>query len=93
MVATDGCLWSVQKEFGEVMKPTKWSKLPDQEVKYDTDGETEIDFKYTKEQKEAFIKNRMAVTALTISFRDNVNQYCMNMVLDSKTTDLPSGCS
>ena len=42
-------VYGVYKEFGEVMKPTKWSKLPDQEVKYDTNVETEIDLKHSEE--------------------------------------------
>ena len=35
-------------------------------------------------------KSRMAVTVLTMAFRDNDNQYCMNMVFNSKTADWPS---
>ena len=72
------------------MAATKYSKLQNQEIKYEADGETEVDLKHTEEQKEALIKNRMIAAALTMAVRDNNDQYCMNMVLDSKTTDWPS---
>ena len=81
--------YGVYKEFGEVMKSTKYSKLPGIKRKYETDGETEVDLEHTEEQKEALIKNRMAVTALTMAFRDNEDQYCMNMVFNLKTADWP----
>ena len=83
--------YSVYKEFGEVMKTTKYSKLPDVEKKFESNGETEVDLKHTVEEKEALIKNRMAVTAFTMAFRICEDQYTMNMVLASKTTDWPSG--
>ena len=81
--------YGVYKVFGEVMKSTKYSKLPDVERKYKADGETKVDLKHLEEQKEALIKNRMTVTALTMAFRDNKNQYCMNMVFNSKMSMLP----
>jgi hypothetical protein len=33
------------------------------------------------------------VTAFTMAFRDNSDQFCMSMVLNSKTTEWPSGQS
>ena len=57
--------YGVYKEFGEVLKTTKYSKLPNQEIKYDADGETEIGLKHTGEQKEALIKNRPSRTTST----------------------------
>ena len=53
--------YGVYKEFGEVIKSTKCSILPNVEKKYESDGQTEVDLKHTEEQKEALIKNRMAV--------------------------------
>ena len=49
--------YGVYNEFGEVLKATKDSKLPDQEIKYEADGETKVDLKHMEEQKEALIKN------------------------------------
>ena len=63
--------YSVYKEFGEVMKTTKYSKLPDVEREYKSDGQTKMDLKHTEEDKEVLIKNRMAVTAFTMAFRNN----------------------
>ena len=63
--------YGIYKEFGEVLKARKHSKLPDQEVQYEPDGETEIDLSHTTEQKEMLVKNKMAVTAFTMAFRDN----------------------
>ena len=63
--------YGVYKAFGEVMRTTKYSKLPDVERKYESDGQTEVDLKHTEEQKEALIKNQMAVTAFTMAFRNN----------------------
>ena len=79
--------YRVYKEFGEVLKATKYSKLPDLERRYEADGQTEVDLNHREAQKEGLIKNRMTVTALTMAIRDNEDQYCINMVLDSKTTD------
>ena len=39
--------YSVYKEFSEVMKATKYAKLPDNEKEYESDEETEIDLKHT----------------------------------------------
>ena len=83
--------YGVYKEFEEVMKSTKYFKLPGVEMKFEADGETEVDLKHTEDQKEALIKNRMAMTVIPIAFRDNDDQYCMNMVFNSKTADWPSG--
>ena len=83
--------YGVYKEFGEVMKLTKWSKLPDKEVKYEADSKTEVDLKYIEEQKEGLIKNIMAMKALTMAFQDNNDKYCMNMVFNSKTMNWPIG--
>ena len=69
-----------------MIKSTKYSKLPDFERKFRADGKTEVDLKHTEEEKEALIKNRMAVTVLTMAFRENEDQHCMNMVFNSKTT-------
>ena len=82
--------YSIYKEFGEVMKTTKYSNLPDVEKKYESDGQTKVDLKHTEDKKKAQIKNRMAVTAFTMAFRNNEDQYCMNMVLGSKTIKWPS---
>ena len=38
--------YGLYKELGEVMKATKYSKIPDQEIKYEADGETEVDLKH-----------------------------------------------
>ena len=35
--------YGVYKEFGEVMKTTKYSKLPDVERRYKADGQTDVD--------------------------------------------------
>ena len=83
--------YGIYKEFGEVLKARKHSKLPDQEVRYEPDGETEIDLSHTPEQKEMLVKNKMAVTAFTMAFRDNKDSFCMSLVLNSKTSDWPSG--
>ena len=77
--------YGIYKEFGEVLKAKKHSKLPDKEIEYESDGETEVDLKHTEEEKEMLVKNKMAITAFTMAFRDNCNQYCMSMVLNSKT--------
>ena len=82
--------YGVYKEFSEVMKTTKYANLPDQEKQFESDGVTEVDLKHTDTEKEALIKNRMAMTAFTMAFWNNEDQYCMNMVLDSKTTRWPS---
>ena len=80
----------------EQLDPSNWSVskigqwAADVEKKYKADGQTKVDLKHTEEQKEALIKNRMAVTAFTMAFWNNEDQYCMNMVLDSKTTEWPS---
>ena len=66
--------YGMYKEFREVMKSTKYSKLPDVERKYEADGETEVGLKHTEEEKEALIKKRMAVTAFTMAFRNNEDQ-------------------
>ena len=55
--------YGVYKAFGEVMRTTKYSKLPDVERKYESDGQTEADLEYTEEEKEALIKNRIAEKA------------------------------
>ena len=83
--------YGVYKKFGEALKAKKYSKLPDEEKKYESNGKTEVNLKHSHQQKEALIKNKMAVTAFTMAFRDNKDKYCMNMVLDSKTADWPSG--
>ena len=51
--------YKVYKEFGEVLKATKYSKLPDVERKLEADSQTEVDLKHTEEYKDALIKNRM----------------------------------
>ena len=83
--------YGIYKEFGEVLKAKKHSKLPDKEVEFQLDGETEIDLKHTTEEKEMLVKNKMAVTAFTMAFRDNSDQFCMSLVLNSKTLEWPSG--
>ena len=83
--------YGIYKEFGEVLKAKKHSKLPDKEMEYQSDGETEIDLSHTPEQKEMLVKNKMAVTAFTMAFRDNTDSFCMSLVLNSKTSDWPSG--
>ena len=85
--------YSVYKEFSEVMKATKYAKLPDNEKEYESDEETEIDLKFTEDEEEALLKNRMAVTAFTMAFRECSDAYTMNMVIASKTKNWPSGQS
>ena len=79
------------KDFSEVMKASKYAKLPAIEKKYVSDGKTEVDLKHSEEQKEALIKNRMAVTAFTMVFRNCEDLYTMNMVIASKTKEWQSG--
>ena len=57
--------YGVYKDFGEVMEITKYSKLPAAEKQFESNGQTEVDLKHTAEEKEALVKNRMAVTAFT----------------------------
>ena len=85
--------YSVYKEFSEVMKATKYAKLPDNEKEYKSDGETEIDLKFTADEEEALLKNRMAVTAFTMAFRECTDAYTMNMVIASKAKNWPLGQS
>ena len=73
------------------MKTTKYSNIPDVENQYESDGQTIADLEHTEGEKDALIKNQMAVTAFTMAFPNNeYQQYCMDMVLDSKTTEWPS---
>ena len=58
--------YGVFKEFGEVMKTTKYNKLLDVEKKYEADGQTEFDLKHTEDEKEALIKNRICLTPVHI---------------------------
>merc|ERR1712086_722833 len=82
------------KEFSEVMKAAKYAKLPDNEKEYESDNdEIEIDLKFTEHEEEALLKNRMAVTAFTMAFRECSDAYTMNMVIPSKTKNWPSGQS
>ena len=83
--------YSVYKEFSEVMKATKYVQLPDNEKAYESDEETEIDLKHTEDEKEALLKNQMAVTAFTMAFRECSDAYTMNMVIASKTKNWLSG--
>ena len=39
--------YGMYKEFREVMKSTKYSKLPDVERKYEAEGETGVNLKHT----------------------------------------------
>ena len=73
------------------MKVKKHSKLSDREVEYEFNGETEVDLKHSDKEKEMLIKNKMAMTAFTMAFWDNHDQYCVAMVLNSKTKEWPSG--
>ena len=83
--------YGLYKDFSEVMKTTKYANLPDQEKQLESDGVTEVDLKHTDTEKEALIKNRMAVTAFTVAFGNCEDFYTMNMVIASKTEDWPSG--
>ena len=83
----------VYKEFSEVMKTTKYANLPDQEKQLESDGVTEVDLKHSDTEKEALLKNRMAVTAFTVAFGSCQDFYTMNIVIASKTKDWPSGKS
>ena len=47
--------------------------------------------KHSDTEKEALIKNQMAVTAFTVAFGNCEDFYTMNMVIASKTKDWPSG--
>ena len=77
--------YAVYKEFSEVMKASKYAQLPDNEKELESDKETEINLKHLEEEKEALLKNRMAVTAFTMAFRECSDAYTMNMVIASKT--------
>ena len=79
--------YGLYKDFSEIMKATKYSKLPSIEKQYESDGKTEVDLKHSEKQKEALIKNRMAVMAFTMAFRNCEDHYTMNMVIASKTPD------
>ena len=79
--------YGVYKEFGEVLKVKKHSKLPNREIEYEADGETELDLNHTEEEKEMMVKNKMAVTAFTMVFRYNHDQYFMSKVLNSNTEE------
>ena len=85
--------YSVYKEFSEVMKATKYAQLPDNEKEFKSDEETENYLKHTEEEKEALLKNQMAVTAFTMAFRECSDAHTMNMVIASKTKNWPSGQS
>ena len=85
--------YGVYKEFSEVMKTTKYANLPDQEKQLELDGVTEVDLKHSDTEKEALLKNRMAVTAFTVAFGSCQDFYTMNIVIASKTKDWPSGKS
>ena len=84
--------YSVYKEFSEVMNSTKYAKLPENEKEFkdDNDNDTEVDLKFTEDEEEALLKNRMAVTAFTMAFRECSDAYTMNMVIASKTKNWPS---
>ena len=43
--------YGVYKDFGDFLKAKKHSKLPDKEIEYGSDGETEINLKHTTEEK------------------------------------------
>ena len=85
--------YGVYKEFSEVMKTTKYANLPDQEKQLESDGVTEVDLKHSDTEKEALLKNRMAVTAFTVAFGSCEDFYTMNIVIASKTKEWPSGKS
>ena len=85
--------YGVYKEFSEVMNTTKYANLPDQEKQVEADGVTEVDLKHTETEKEALLKNRMAVTSFTVAFGSCQDFYTMNIVIASKTKDWPSGKS
>ena len=59
--------YGVYKEFDQVLKAKKHSKLLDKEIEYESDGETEVDLKHTEEEKEMLVKNKMAVKAFTMA--------------------------
>ena len=75
--------YGLYKDFSEVMKASKYAKLPDQEKQYESNGVTEVDLKHLDTEKEALIKNRMAVTAFTVAFGNCEDFYT--------TKDWPSG--
>ena len=86
--------YSVYKEFSEVMKATEYAKLPENKKEFKSnDDETEINLKFTKDEEEALLKNRMAVTAFTMAFRECSDAYTMNMVIASKIKNWQSGQS
>ena len=43
--------YGVYKEFGEVMKTTKYTNLPDVEKKYKSDGQTKVDLNILKKRR------------------------------------------
>ena len=83
--------YSVYKEFSEVMKATKYAKLPDNEKEYESDEETEIDLKLTDVKDEALLKNWMAVTAI-LFLRSASSSTSVNLrsILVSLSSDLNS---
>lgn len=63
--------YGIYKEFGEVMKTTKYSKLQDAEKKYDeTDGQTEVDLKH---RYSIYYRN----TQCSLLFIISIFHYCV----------------
>ena len=83
--------YATQKEFDEACNKTRNPKLPTHEVEFETDGVTPKTCTHTKEEKQAVIKNKMAIATFTIAFAKT--RTCMVFVEDSRTRDWPSGQS
>jgi len=83
--------YAVHKKFDNVLKETKFSELPKLEIKFDATTGEEVDQKLTEKQQEAIEMNRMGITAFHMAFQGSTDADCITMVMESKTTDWPSG--
>lgn len=83
--------YAVHKKFDNVLKETKFSELPKLEKKFDATTGEEVDQKLTEKQQKAIEMNRMGITAFYMAFQGSTNVDCITMVMESKTTDWPSG--
>ena len=84
--------YAIQKEFDDACRTTttRNTELSQYEVEFETDG-TPKALSHTDEQKEAIVKNKMAILAMTIAFVKSHD--CMALIDDSRTDNWPSGQS
>jgi hypothetical protein len=80
----------MHKEFAEVLTKEKYSSLPKQEKVFDSAGDP-AENSLRKEEAEALLMNRMGIAALTIAFKDNPEDDCLAMIMESKNKEWPSG--